>query len=179
MVVSATVGECTATWEIDNEALDISKNTTVFFDNEKEDYNIFWKDELLVEDSDYIINKIKKDNIDIVNITGINLFSEETIALFYENSNYRYMCEHEYDNNDDLICNICEFKRERPYTPGDVDGIEGVTDADAEWLLMFTFFPDDYPVNQTCDFNGDGKVNDADAEHLLMYTFFPEDYPLH
>ena len=65
------------------------------------------------------------------------------------------------------------------YISGDIDGVEGVTDADAEYLLMFTFFPDDYPVNQTCDFNGDGKVNDADAEHLLMYTFFPEDYPLH
>ncbi|MBE6805870.1 MAG: hypothetical protein E7526_05070 [Ruminococcaceae bacterium] len=62
---------------------------------------------------------------------------------------------------------------------GDIDGVDGITDADAEWLLMFTFFPDDYPVNQTCDFNGDGKVNDADAEHLLMFTFFPEDYPLH
>ena len=62
---------------------------------------------------------------------------------------------------------------------GDIDGTEGITDADAEWLLMFTFFPEDYPVNQSCDFNGDGKVNDADAEHLLMFTFFPEDYPLH
>ena len=66
----------------------------------------------------------------------------------------------------------------RLYAPGDIDGIEGVTDADAEYLLMYTFFPEDYPVNQDCDFNGDGFVNDADAEHLLMYTFFPEDYPL-
>ena len=65
------------------------------------------------------------------------------------------------------------------YVVGDIDGVKGVTDADAEYMLMFTFFPDDYPVNQTCDFNGDGFVNDADAEHLLMYTFFPEDYPLH
>ena len=64
------------------------------------------------------------------------------------------------------------------YVPGDIDGVEGITDADAEYLLMYTFFPEDYPVNQECDFNGDGKVNDADAEHLLMYTFFPEDYPL-
>ena len=65
-----------------------------------------------------------------------------------------------------------------PYVLGDIDGVEGITDADAEYLLMYTFFPEDYPVNQECDFNGDGKVNDADAEHLLMYTFFPEDYPL-
>jgi len=65
-----------------------------------------------------------------------------------------------------------------PYAPGDIDGVEGVTDADAEYLLMYTFFAEDYPVNQPCDFNGDTFVNDADAEHLLMYTFFPEDYPL-
>lgn len=67
----------------------------------------------------------------------------------------------------------------KAYTSGNIDGVEGVTDADAEYLLMYTFFPEDYPVNQSCDFNGDGFVNDADAEHLLMYTFFPEDYPLH
>lgn len=61
---------------------------------------------------------------------------------------------------------------------GDCNNDNRITDADAEWLLMYTFFPDDYPVNQGCDYNGDNKVNDADAEHLLMYTFFPDDYPL-
>ncbi len=61
---------------------------------------------------------------------------------------------------------------------GNVDGIEGIADADAEYLLMHTFFSEEYPVNQDCDFNGDGFVTDADAEHLLMYTFFPDDYPL-
>ena len=73
---------------------------------------------------------------------------------------------------------IISFNINEQSTPGDIDGVEGVTDADAEYLLMYTFFPEDYPVNQECDFNGDGFVNDADAEHLLMYTFFPEDYPL-
>lgn len=85
---------------------------------------------------------------------------------------------HIYDDSNDLICNGCGYERP-PYIIGDVDDNDEVTDADAEWLLMFTFFPEDYPVNQICDFNGDGKVNDADAEHLLMFTFFPEDYPLH
>ena len=81
-------------------------------------------------------------------------------------------------------CTVCgheekfDFKPPLTYIPGDIDGVEGITDADAEYLLMYTFFPEDYPVNQECDFNGDGLVNDADAEHLLMYTFFPEDYPL-
>ena len=64
------------------------------------------------------------------------------------------------------------------YTPGDLDGNDEVTDADAEYLLMHTFFPDEYPVNQNCDFNNDGAVTDADAEYLLMFTFFPEEYPI-
>lgn len=85
---------------------------------------------------------------------------------------------HNYDNREDLICNDCGY--ERPlYVVGDTNDDDTITDADAIYLLMHTFFPEDYPVNQECDFNGDGKVNDADAEYLLMYTFFPEEYPLH
>ena len=72
-----------------------------------------------------------------------------------------------------------------PVTPtvlkGDVNGDDEVTDADAVYLLYYTFFGDEsYPVNQPCDFNGDGEVTDADAVYLLYYTFFGEEsYPLH
>ncbi len=64
------------------------------------------------------------------------------------------------------------------YTPGDIDGNEGVTDSDAVYLLLYTFFPEQYPLDQPCDFNGDGGITDSDAVYLLMYTFFPEAYPL-
>lgn len=103
---------------------------------------------------------------------------------------------HTYSGVCDRFCDICKYKREvdaehifdeneicivcgSPKTiPGDLNDDEDVTDADAVHLLMHTFFPEDYPVNQNCDYNGDGEINDADAVHLLMYTFFPEDYPI-
>lgn len=61
---------------------------------------------------------------------------------------------------------------------GDMNGDGLVTDADAIYLLYYTFFPGDYPLNQDGDFNGDEIVTDADAIYLLYYTFFPSDYPL-
>ncbi len=69
-------------------------------------------------------------------------------------------------------------KLQSDYTVGDLDGDEEVTDADAVYLLMYTFFPDDYEVDQDVDYNGDGVATDADAVYLLMYTFFPDDYPI-
>ena len=64
------------------------------------------------------------------------------------------------------------------YTPGDIDGVEGINDRDAIYLLMNSFFEEDYPLNQSGDFDGNGEVNDRDAIYLLMYSFFPDDYPL-
>ena len=65
------------------------------------------------------------------------------------------------------------------YVLGDIDGVEGVTDADAVYLLYHTFLSDIYPVNQDCDFNGDGEVNDKDAVYLLYYTSLPDLYPIY
>lgn len=66
----------------------------------------------------------------------------------------------------------------KDYTPGDIDGVEGINDRDAVYLLMHSFFPEDYPLNQSGDFDGDNDVDDRDAVYLLMHSFFPDDYPL-
>lgn len=62
--------------------------------------------------------------------------------------------------------------------PGDLNDDKAVTDSDAVYLLFHTFFAEEYPVNQNCDFDKDGEVTDKDAVYLLFYTFFPEEYPL-
>ena len=64
------------------------------------------------------------------------------------------------------------------YLLGDLNKDGSVTDADAIRLLMYTFFSEQYPIEQPCDYNKDGCVTDADAIWLLMYTFFPKQYPL-
>ena len=76
---------------------------------------------------------------------------------------------------EDRVCTGCGYKA---YTVGDFDGDDLVTDADVIWLLWYTVFPEDYPLNQSGDFDGDGLVTDADVIYLLWHTVFPEDYPL-
>lgn len=71
-----------------------------------------------------------------------------------------------------------EFVELAPYTPGDIDGVEGVSMDDAIYLLFYTIFPSQYPVEQPCDYNHDSVVTMDDAIYLLFYTIFPAQYPL-
>ncbi len=66
----------------------------------------------------------------------------------------------------------------KDYIVGDLDGDMEVTDADAVYLVYYTFRPETYPVNQNCDFNKDDVVNDKDAIYLIYHTFRPDSYPL-
>ena len=62
---------------------------------------------------------------------------------------------------------------------GDFTGDGAVTDADVIYLLWYTVFPEDYPLNgKWADFDDSGSVTDADVIYLLWHTVFPEDYPL-
>ncbi len=81
-------------------------------------------------------------------------------------------------NDDTVVMDTTATKTIDFGMAGDLNDDGKVTDADATYLLMHTFFPSTYSVAQDCDFNDDGKVTDADAVHLLMYTFFPGTYPI-
>ena len=55
-----------------------------------------------------------------------------------------------------------------------IDGIGGVDEKDACYLIWHTLFPGQYPLAEDirADFNNDGQVTDADAVVLLWYALF-------
>ncbi len=72
------------------------------------------------------------------------------------------------DNNQTLTTQIT----------GDLTKDGEVDTSDVIYLLMHTYFKDQYPVTQDCDYNKDGEVNTEDVIYLLMHTYFKEQYPL-
>lgn len=60
----------------------------------------------------------------------------------------------------------------------DLNSDMNVDDADVEYLLWHTLFPDMYPIESDVDLNGDGLINDGDVEYLLWHILFPDMYPV-
>jgi len=63
-------------------------------------------------------------------------------------------------------------------TKGDFDGNDQINTDDVVYLLMSSYFPEEYPVEQECDYNEDKVVNTDDVVYLLMHIYFPEEYPV-
>ena len=147
----------------------------------------------------YGVSYIYSDTFYMNNIENIYIFNKDCYfdydcGLYYNQTIYGFvgstaetyaekigagfidiMTVHTHTWNDNHICTECGTV---DYVIGDVYGVEGVTDRDAVYLLYHTFLSDIYPVNQDCDFNGDGEVNDKDAVYLLYHTFLPDLYPI-
>ena len=84
--------------------------------------------------------------------------------------------DHVYADEHDMYCDDCGYQR---FILGDVNADGYVDSDDAVHLLMHTYYPDDYTVNQPCDFDNDSDVDSDDAIRILMYVFFGEvEYPL-
>ncbi len=92
--------------------------------------------------------------------------------------------EYNKDGYSEHTCTVCKLEEKFDYTDaltymlGDVDANEVVDSDDAVYLLYYTFYPEDFPINQLGDFDGNGVVDSDDAVYLLYYTFYPEDFPL-
>jgi len=82
--------------------------------------------------------------------------------------------DHTLSSGDNTVCTVCGSL----YTPGDLDNNGFVDNKDVEYLLWYTLFSEDYPLNQDADFDGNGQVDNKDVEYLLWHTLFSEDYPL-
>ena len=70
---------------------------------------------------------------------------------------------------------------EAPNYVTDLDGKAGIDEDDALYLLMYTMFAEDYPLDCTeaqVDYDKNGVVDEDDALYLLMHTMFPEEYPI-
>ena len=77
----------------------------------------------------------------------------------------------------DGVCENCG-EEELKWQLGDLDHDGDIDNNDVEYLLWYTLFPEDYPIEDFADFDHSGEVDNKDVEYLLWYTLFPEDYPL-
>ena len=67
---------------------------------------------------------------------------------------------------------------EASYVVGDLDGVDGVTEDDAVYLLQSILMPDFFPVEQPADFDKNGVVDEDDAVYLLQHVLMPDVFPL-
>ena len=61
---------------------------------------------------------------------------------------------------------------------GDLNKDTKIDTDDVTTLLFSSFFPEEYPIEENCDFNVDGKVDIDDVLHLLKHVYFPKYYAI-
>ena len=118
---------------------------------------------------------------DMTDLSGVILEIPFIISADAENGDYTVTCKALYDDGDGAIEIPVEAGTVtlQKYKPGDVNGDDKVTSADAIQLMWSIFKPKDYSVtDQSHDYNKDGKVTSADAIYLMWSVFKPKDYPL-
>ncbi|MBR3144733.1 MAG: hypothetical protein IKF53_02435 [Clostridia bacterium] len=136
-----------------------------YFDNSVEEYTI----EFDVEKNEgYAISA----NGDILSVEDIEIFDRQYDEHWVVGKENRYYLL--YKGVETSIPVTIEAE----YIKGDVNGDNQLTDQDAIYTLFHYYFPDLYPVYQSCDFNGDGILSDQDAIYLLFHYYFTELYPL-
>ena len=83
------------------------------------------------------------------------------------------------EGNESLLEATIHFEAETSdAVPGDLDGVEGISEDDAIYLLQAILMPDLFQVSQDVDFDGNGVVNEDDAIYLLQHVLMPDMFPL-
>ena len=85
--------------------------------------------------------------------------------------------------NDELTSATIHYTEEPeqpeiPEVPGDLDGVPGISEDDAIYLLQAILMPDMFPITQDVDFDGNGTINEDDAIYLLQHVLMPDLFPL-
>lgn len=103
-------------------------------------------------------------------------------------TNYRYFLRGNAEFNDhtrDELYDTAQFHEVYPMSAGDYKPVSGDTNADGkvnvqdvEYLLMYTLYGEDFPLEAAADYTADGKTDVKDVEYLLMHTLYGEDFPL-
>ena len=75
----------------------------------------------------------------------------------------------------DGVCTVCGAP---DAVPGDLDGVEGISEDDAIYLLQHVLMPEFFPVEQAVDFDGNGEITEDDAIYLLQHVLMPDLFPL-
>lgn len=61
---------------------------------------------------------------------------------------------------------------------GDLNGDGYVDSDDAIFLMNHVNDPDNYKIDQECDFKKDGQIDSGDAVYLLYHTLLPDRFPI-
>ena len=171
VIITASCNGKNAIWELEFEPLNLEKYGSILrYDSEKQTATVMFKNEVLIENVDYVLNKEKIGEMLIVTVRGINMFEGELCSAFYSANGNKYYCEHVYSSNTDTVCSLCHEKRKLPYTLGDLNNDNKINSLDGLLLLRYLNGWDvEIASPDAMDINGDSKVNSLDGLLLLRY----------
>lgn len=171
VIITASCNGKNAIWELEFEPLNLEKYGSILrYDSEKQTATVMFKNEVLIENVDYVLNKEKIGEMLIVTVRGINMFEGELCSAFYSANGNKYYCEHVYSSNTDTVCSLCHEKRKLPYTLGDLNNDNKINSLDGLLLLRYLNGWDvEIDSPNAMDINGDSKVNSLDGLLLLRY----------
>ena len=171
VIITASCNGKNAIWELEFKPLNLEEYGSILrYDSEKQTATVMFKNEVLIENVDYVLTKEKIGEMLIVTVKGINMFEGELCSAFYSANGNKYYCEHVYSSNTDTVCSLCHEKRKLPYTLGDLNNDNKINSLDGLLLLRYLNGWDvEIASPDAMDINGDSKVNSLDGLLLLRY----------